>query len=85
MPGSDIKPHVDYDPSYITRYHIPIITNPDVVFGYSLKNIDYNYQMTADGSVYFFNSGVKHWVKNLGTEPRLHLIVDTNGQDDLKF
>jgi hypothetical protein len=39
--------------------------------------------MPADGSIYFFNSGMVHWVSNNGTEPRLHLIVDTNGQEDL--
>ncbi len=85
MPGFTIKPHVDYDPSYITRYHIPIITNDGVVFGSRTKNGDIEYCMKADGSVYFFNSGLVHWVSNNGSEPRLHLIVDTNGQADLKL
>lgn len=83
MPGFAIKPHVDYDPSYITRYHIPIFTNEQVIFGYSTKDGAHEYTMPADGSVYFFNSGLLHWVANNGTEPRLHMIVDTNGQDDL--
>lgn len=81
--GFTIKPHVDYDPSYITRYHIPLITNNDVLMGFEHKNTEYLYQMPADGSVYFFNSGIKHWVENNGTEDRLHLIIDTHGQDDL--
>jgi hypothetical protein len=85
MPGFTIKPHVDYDPSYVTRYHIPIITNDGVVFGSKTKEGDINYTMPADGSIYFFNSGMLHWVSNNGTEPRLHLIVDTNGQSDLEF
>jgi hypothetical protein len=85
MPDFIIKPHVDYDPSYITRYHIPIITNEQVKFGGKIKETTTEYTMPADGSVYFFNSGHLHWVGNYGTEPRLHLIVDTNGQTDLEL
>jgi hypothetical protein len=81
--GFSIKPHVDYDPTYITRYHIPLITNNDVIMGFANKDGEHLYQLPADGSVYFFNSGIKHWVENNGTEARLHLIVDTHGQDDL--
>lgn len=83
MPGFAIKPHVDYDPSYITRYHIPVFTNDQVIFGYSTKEGAKEYKMPADGSIYFFNSGLVHWVANNSNEPRLHMIVDTNGQDDL--
>ena len=85
MPGFTIKPHVDYDPSYIVRYHIPIFTSEQVLFGGRIKDEVSEYHMPADGGVYFFNSGYLHWVGNNSTEPRLHLIVDTNGQDDLQF
>lgn len=85
MPGFTIKPHVDYDPSYITRYHIPIFTNDKVMFGYKIKENQVEYHLPADGGVFFFNSGLVHWVYNKGDFPRLHLIVDTNGQDDLIF
>jgi hypothetical protein len=85
MPGFKIKPHVDYDPSYITRYHIPIFTNDQVTFGYKNKDQIIEYKMPADGSVYFFNSGLLHWVENKSQQPRLHLIVDTNGQEDLEL
>ena len=84
-PGFTIKPHIDYDPTYIVRYHIPIFTNEDVVVGGKVNEDVIEYHIPADGSVYFFNSGVLHWVSNNGTEPRLHLVVDTNGQDDLQF
>jgi hypothetical protein len=83
MPGMTIKKHRDYDPSYICRYHIPIITNNMVEFGMEVNGKDEIFHMKNDGSVYFFNSGLPHWVTNNGTEPRLHLIVDTNGQLDL--
>lgn len=85
MPNFEIKPHVDYDPSYITRYHIPIFTNEFVTFGVKTKQGPVEFGMPADGSIYFFNSGLLHWVKNLSDEPRLHLIIDTHGQDDLKL
>jgi hypothetical protein len=80
----DIKPHVDYDPSYIVRYHIPLITNTDAKMfmerGTDLAEI----HLPADGKVYFFNSGLKHWVKNDGDEGRLHLIIDVHGQQELE-
>jgi hypothetical protein len=81
----EIKPHVDYDPSYITRYHIPIFNNDEVIYGFRVNKVDQEYQMIEDGSVYFFNSGHVHWVKNLGDKPRLNLIIDTHGQEDLVF
>lgn len=81
----EIKPHIDYDPSYITRYHIPIFNNEHVVYGFKVKNQDHEYTMIEDGSIYFFNGGHVHWVKNLGNSDRLNLIIDTHGQDDLIF
>lgn len=85
MPKFNIKPHVDYDPSYITRYHIPIFTNEQNIFGIKIKNENIEFNMKADGSVYFLNTGLLHWVNNNSDFPRLHLIIDTHGQDDLIF
>jgi hypothetical protein len=82
--GFSLLPHVDYDPSYITRYHIPLITNTDVIMGFNRNNLDYFYHMPAAGDVYFFNSGVKHWVDNKSNKDRLHLIIDAHGQEELK-
>jgi len=80
----EIKPHVDYDPSYIVRFHIPLITNEKVKC-FMLRGEDQaSVYLPADGRVYFFNSGLKHWVKNEGEEWRLHLIVDVHGQQDLQ-
>jgi hypothetical protein len=83
MPGMIIKKHRDLDPSIICRYHIPLVSNDQVEFGMEVNGQDKLFNMPADGSIYFFNSGLPHWVSNRGTEPRLHLIVDTNGQLDL--
>jgi hypothetical protein len=79
----EIKPHVDYDPSYITRYHIPIITNDNVKMYLERNNNIIEYVLPADGKIYFFNSGLKHWVKNNSDKDRLHLIVDVHGQQEL--
>jgi len=81
--GFTIKPHVDYDPSYITRYHIPLVTNENIIMGFMKNGEEHRFHLPADGSVYFFNSGIKHWVENNSSEDRIHLIVDTHGQEDL--
>lgn len=81
--GFTIEPHVDYDPSYISRYHIPIITNDKVSMFVQRGDNIAEYQMPADGRIYFFNSGLKHWVKNNSKFDRLHLIVDVHGQQDM--
>lgn len=82
-PHFEIKPHVDYDPTYITRYHIPLITDEKVILGFIHKDKNFEYNLPADGTVYFFNSGIKHYVKNNSSINRLHLIIDTHGQEDL--
>lgn len=79
----DIKPHVDYDPSYITRFHIPLITNTKSLIYVERKDDVIGLHLPADGRIYFLNSGLKHWVKNDGDADRLHLIVDVHGQDEL--
>ncbi len=84
MPGMTIKRHRDYDPSYICRFHIPLITSEQVKFGMEVNGQEELFQMPANGSIYFFNSGLPHWVSNFSDQPRLHLIVDTNGQNDLE-
>ena len=83
-PNFSIKPHVDYDPSYITRYHIPILTNKDCRMHVIRNNLESSCHFPADGRIYFFNSGLKHWASNNSKFPRLHLIIDTHGQADLQ-
>ena len=84
MPGFSIKPHIDYDPSYITRIHYPVVTNKKARLGFISKTGEKHYHVAADGHFYFLNTGVKHWAENLGTEPRLHLIIDIHSQDCLQ-
>ncbi len=80
----EIAAHVDYDPSYIVRYHIPVITNPAVKMFMQRGNKVVEQHLPADGKIYFFNSGIKHWVRNDSDQGRLHLIVDVHGQSELE-
>ena len=79
-----LKAHVDYDPTYIVRYHVPIITNTDVNMFMKRNGQIYKQHLPADGRVYFFNTGILHWVENTSDQPRLHLIIDVHGQDELE-
>lgn len=83
-PGFEIKPHVDYDPSYIVRFHLPLITNENVIMGFERNGQQLKYHLPANGKLYFFNSGIKHWVKNNSNQGRLHLIIDVHGQAELE-
>ncbi len=80
----EIAAHVDYDPSYIVRYHIPVITNPEVKMFMQRGDKVVEQHLPADGKIYFFNSGIKHWVRNDSNQGRLHLIVDVHGQRELE-
>lgn len=82
--GHEITAHVDYDPSYVTRYHIPIITHPDVVMHIQRQNREYRLHMPADGRIFFFNAGLKHRVTNRSPIDRLHMIIDVHGQVELE-
>jgi len=82
-PGHEIRAHVDYDTTLICRYHIPILTNTNVMFYVQRQKTINEYHMPADGRIFFFNQGLKHWVVNNGSTPRLHLIIDVHGQIEL--
>lgn len=83
-PGFSLKPHIDYDPSYITRFHIPLITNDKCLMGVKVKGETQKVHFPANGNVYFLNSGLTHWAENNSDIERIHLIVDTKDQTDLE-
>jgi hypothetical protein len=83
-PHFKVKPHVDYDPSYVTRYHIPLITNTACIVGVERKSRQVITTFPANGRVYFLNTGLKHWVENCSDEPRIHLIIDVHEQTELE-
>ena len=84
-PNFSLKPHVDYDPSYITRYHIPLLTNQDCLMCVKAKGITRKMHFPANGKVYFLNAGHIHWAENNSNEGRIHLIIDTKNQEDLRW
>ena len=72
-PGGGIDPHRDYDTTFSTRFHIAIETNKDATCN--------DIHIPADGYVWFLNSGLTHWVKNKGKEPRIHLLIMIDSQE----
>jgi hypothetical protein len=79
MPNEEIGAHVDYNPKYALKAHIPIYTNNDAVLGFNKHGEFY----LAPGSAYIINTGTRHWAVNRGTEARIHLVVSLDGQEDL--
>lgn len=72
--GSEIKPHRDHELGYENgnfRLHIPIITNPKVVFVLDGNPIKMN-----AGSCWYTNVNYVHAVHNLGSSDRVHLVID---------
>lgn len=78
-----IKPHVDYDPSYIVRYHIPLITNEKCKLHIIRNKVQHGIHLPNDGKIYFINAGHIHWASNDSDHDRLHLIIDVHGQNEL--
>lgn len=72
-PGSVISPHRDHGESIMRshRYHVAIKTNDGVDFG-----IDGEIQHFAPGEIWEINNRKYHAVRNLGSEGRIHLILD---------
>lgn len=79
-PGAEVPPHVDVHYYWRThiRIHIPIITNPNVVFTCGDDSVH-----MAAGECWIFDSFQLHDVQNRGTEARSHLVLDTVGGDRL--
>lgn len=79
-PSSDVPEHVDVGYYWRThvRLHIPVTTNPQVEFTCAGRTV----HMKA-GECWAFDSFSLHKVRNLGTEKRVHLVLDTVGGDKL--
>lgn len=75
-PGGDVPQHVDTHYYWRThwRIHIPVITNPQVLFSCGGETV----HMDA-GECWLFDSFRWHKVVNGGTEQRIHLVLDTVG------
>ncbi|MGH8165735.1 MAG: aspartyl/asparaginyl beta-hydroxylase domain-containing protein, partial [Woeseiaceae bacterium] len=73
LPHGTIEGHIDRHPSFACahRIHVPLLTNPDVVFLVGGK------QVTMDvGHGYEINNQLVHRVHNGGDKDRIHFIFD---------
>jgi hypothetical protein len=73
-PQSEIKEHTDNDTSYedgFFRIHIPIITNPEVLFYVNKELVPMKM-----GECWYANFQLPHSVENRSFEPRIHLTID---------
>ena len=73
LPNTEIGPHFDtgLNIQASRRIHLPIKTNKDVLFFIDGK--EYHFPVNE---VFEINNTLIHGVRNMGTEPRIHLIVD---------
>jgi len=74
--GADVPIHIDVHYHWRThrRLHIPVITNPGVLFTCNDETVH-----MAAGDCWLFDSFSLHKVQNKGTERRVHLVLDTVG------
>lgn len=72
-PWSEIGEHIDtaLNNRACRRIHVPVITNQDVIF--SIDGVDYHFPINQAFEV---NNTLRHGVRNLSDQPRIHLIVD---------
>jgi hypothetical protein len=79
-PGAQVPVHVDLHYYWRThfRLHIPVITNPGVLFTCNDETVH-----MAAGECWLFDSFALHNVQNRGTERRVHLVLDTAGGEKL--
>ena len=74
--GCEVQYHVDFNYHWYTRVriHIPITTNPAVVFYCGNEKV----HMQA-GECWIFDNWRRHNVINSGMEERIHLVIDLSG------
>jgi len=74
LAGSDIDTHTDEGNyfRYFDRFHFVISSPENCVFHIRDEDI-----FLQQGSLYWVNNHVPHWLKNLGKTDRINLIFDT--------
>lgn len=77
-PDGHIGKHIDEGAvaQHYARFHIPIISEEGNMF--FVQNTDDVAELThmKPGELWWFNNKKTHWVSNMSSEPRLHLIID---------
>jgi len=80
--GSIVKEHRDYDLGYENgevRIHVPIQTNPQLEFHLNNRRV-----VMKEGEVWYLDLGNPHRVRNRGSIPRIHLVIDMQVNDWLR-
>jgi hypothetical protein len=79
-PGAEVPPHIDCHYYWVThlRIHIPVVTNPDVIFICGEEAVH-----MEPGECWVFDSFQPHAVRNGGSQQRVHLVLDTVGSERL--
>lgn len=80
--GSSIKEHKDYSLGYEdgeVRFHIPVLTNPDVEFVLNQVRVT-----MGEGECWYLDFNLPHRVANRGTTDRVHLVIDCVVNDWLR-
>lgn len=74
--GAEVLTHVDFNYHWYTRVriHVPVITNPDVVFYCGDESLH-----MQPGESWIFNSWRRHRVTNSSELDRVHLVIDAAG------
>jgi hypothetical protein len=79
MPGHSIPPHADQqEPGWITRVHVPLLSNDLSAFWFKGWSGDIAHVMPPGGA-YLVDVTQKHWVTNKGETPRIHFMFDVFG------
>ena len=74
--GCEVQNHVDFNYHWYTRVriHIPVITNPAVVFHCGDEKLH-----MAPGECWIFDNWRRHNVVNGSDRDRIHLVIDLSG------
>lgn len=82
---SDITdPEAGTAPGKLARLHVPLITNPQVLFRqWTLEARQVEANMAA-GSLWYLDTRKPHRAGNYGTSPRVHLVVDAYMSEKLR-
>jgi len=80
--GSNVSPHIDYDPSYAVRIIIPVIAEAECVNVFWVKN-KVEAVAFVPGKAYFLNTGYKHAVMNMSNYDRYTFMISINGTEDI--
>lgn len=88
--GGELTRHADITdpeagtaPGKVLRIHVPIVTNPGVVFtSWTLEGRQHAEHMRA-GELWYLDTRKPHTAVNGGTTDRIHLVVDTYSTPEL--